>query len=125
MCTFSALTMYPLPLVDCYIRNRVMDWCLGWCMLRNQFVLWCRLYLVQLRHTHLEADFDRQPIAIHPMRIVSCNMYVYITAETNSVALAIIVSLFVRGDEPRTDEHAATTHQFGGWMDCEANSHGN
>ena len=61
----------------------------------------------------LEADFDGMPISMQPMRIVSCTIVEYITAELKSYAAAIAVSLFVRGDEPRVDTDAATMHQVG------------
>ena len=47
-------------------------------------------------NTHLEADFDGVHIAVHPMRIASCTMVEYITAETKGGAAAIAVLVYVR-----------------------------
>ena len=64
-------------------------------------LIWGGVSCATIHISRLEADFDGIPIAMHPMRIASRIMVDYTTAETNIVALAIIVSLFVRGDEPR------------------------
>ena len=44
-------------------------------------VVSCAIYC----QTHLGADFDGMPIAMHPMQIASRTMYDYTTAETNIV----------------------------------------
>ena len=72
----------------------------------------------------LEADFDGMPIAMHPMRIESRTMVEYITAESNIVSLAIIVSIFVRGDASQDVDICCDDAPV--WvMDCNANDDGN
>ena len=99
MCTFDARPMHPPHLVDCHIRIRLVDWCLMWYIWLIP-ICFGVLYLVQFCHTHLDADFDGVPMPTRPTRILSCTIHVYIISETNIVVLAIIASLFVRGDEP-------------------------